>query len=81
MFHPISFPQPGSYSDLKKRVAQSMRSAQVDDQVFETVKNLFETTLKSEQIVLSRPERDRLLRHVLQAVLTDMLTKLNRDLQ
>ena len=77
MFNPISFPQPGSYSDLKKRVSQNMQSAKVDDRVFETVQNLFDKTLKSEQVVLSRPEKDRLLRQILKSVLTDMLTKLN----
>ena len=77
MFNPISFPQPGSFFELKKRVSQSMQSAKVDDRVFEIVQNLFDKTLKSEQIVLSRPEKDRLLRQILKSVLTDMLTKLN----
>jgi len=79
MSNPISFPQPGSYSDLKKRVSQNMQSAKVDDRVFETVQNLFDKTLKSEMIVLSRPEKDRLLRQILKSVLTDMLTKLDGD--
>jgi len=70
-------PQPDAYSDLKKRVNQNMQSAQVNDQIFETVQNLFEKTLNSENIVLSRSEKDYLLRQILKSVLTDMLTKIN----
>jgi hypothetical protein len=76
MFNPPDF---GSYIDLKKRLIQRMKAAKVDDQIFEAVQKLFENTLNSEKIVLSRPERERLLRQIVKSVLTDMLTKLDGD--
>lgn len=77
MFNSVSSPQPGSYFDLRQRVARSLQSAQVDDRIFEAVQRLFEQTLDSGKIVLSRPERNRLLRDVMKSVLTDMLAKMN----
>jgi len=66
----------GSYMDLRKRVIQRMHTARVDDQIFETVQGMFEKTMNLERLVLSRPERDRLLKEVMKSLLTDMLTKL-----
>jgi len=77
MFNSVSSPQPGSYFDLQQQVARSLQSARVDDQIFEAVQRLFEQTLDSRKIVLSRPERNRLLRDVMKSVLTDMLAKMN----
>ncbi len=78
MFNPSdSFPS-GTYFHLRKRVIQRLRSAKVDDRIFEAVQDVYEQTLNSENIVLSRVERDRLLRQVMQVVLSDMLTKLDR---
>ena len=69
---------PDSF-DPKKRVIQSMQSAKVNDQIFETAQKLFEKALASENIVLSRPEKDRLLSEILKSVLTDMLKKLDNN--
>jgi len=66
----------GPYMDLRKRVLQSMHIARVDDQIFETVHGMFEKTMNMERLVLSRPERDRLLKEVMKSLLTDMLAKL-----
>jgi hypothetical protein len=77
MFGPLGFPQSGSYFDLKKRVTQRMQSAKVNDEIFKAAANIFEQTLNSENIVLSRSEKNRLLSQILKSVLTDMLTKLD----
>jgi hypothetical protein len=77
MFNSVSSPQPGSYFDLQQRVTHSLQSAKVDDQIFEAVQRLFEETLSSGKIVLSRPERNRLLRDVMKLVLGDMLEKMS----
>jgi hypothetical protein len=79
MFGPLGFPQSGSYFDLKKRIVQHMQSAKIDDEIFKAAAKIFEQTLDSENIVLSRLEKQRLLRQVLKSVLTDMLTKLDGD--
>ncbi len=72
-----SYPQGGSYSDLKKRVLRHVQAARVNDQVFEAVQKAYEEVLASEHIVLSRPERKRLLSQILKSVLEDMLKKLD----
>lgn len=71
--------QSGSipYFQLKKRTIENVQAAKANDQVFETVQKLFEQSLNAQNIVLSRPEKDRLLHAVLKSVLTDMLTKLD----
>ncbi len=77
---PDSFgPQPGSYFDLKKRVIQKVQSSKVNDLVFVAVQKVFEKALNEENIVLSRPEKNHILREVLKSVLTDMLKRLDTD--
>jgi hypothetical protein len=79
MFGPLGFPPSGSYFDLKKRITQQMQSAKINDEIFMIAAKIFEQTLNSENVVLSRSEKDRLLRQILKSVLTDMLTKLDGD--
>jgi len=68
----------GSSSDsLKKRIIQRMKSAKIDDEIFKVTADVFEQVLNAEGVVLSRPEKQRLLSQVLKSVLTDMLTKLD----
>jgi hypothetical protein len=66
-----------SYMDLKKRMFQRLQSAKVNDQIFEAVQKAYEGALISEQIVLSRLEKKRLLSQILKMVLEDMLKKLD----
>jgi hypothetical protein len=47
--------------------------------IFVAIQNLFEKALNEENIVLSRLEKNRMLREVLKSVLTDMLKKLDND--
>jgi hypothetical protein len=79
MFGPLSFPQSSSYFDLKKRILQRMQSAKIEDEIFNAVAKIFEQALAAENIVLSRPEKARLLRQMLKPVLTDMVAKLDDD--
>jgi len=67
----------GSYIDLKKRMLQRIQSVNVDDRIFEVVQVGYEDALKSEKIVLSRPERKRMLSQILKEVLEDMIKKLD----
>ena len=67
---------PNSYLNLKERILLQVRSAGVNDRIFEVVTKAFEEALEKENVMLSRPERKRLLAQVLQQVLNDMLKKL-----
>ena len=77
MFNSTDSFHSGTYFDLRKRVIQRLQLAKVDDLIFEAMKAVYEKALMSENIVLSRPERDRLLHEVLKAELVDMLAKLD----
>src|SRR5512135_3276662 len=68
---PITSPQAGSYFDLKTRV-QNKLLAELDpstdvtrtEEVRRTIQELFEQILSEENIVLSRPERQRLFEQI-----------------
>lgn len=77
MFGPLGFSQSGSYFDLKKQITRRMQSAKIEDEIFKAAATLFEQALDSENVVLARSERQRLLQQILKSVLTDMLTKLD----
>jgi hypothetical protein len=77
MLNPFGSQQyPGSYVNLQKRMLQRVQSAKIDDQIFEVVKRAYEVALNEEGIILSRPERKRLLSQLLKLVLGDMMKKL-----
>jgi hypothetical protein len=68
---------PGSYVNLQERMLQRIQAAKTDDQIFEVVKRAYEVALNEEGILLSRPERKRLLSQLLKLVLEDMIRKLD----
>ena len=72
-----SQPDSGSYIDLKKRMLERIQSFKVNDQIFEVIQVAYEDALKQEQIVLSSPERKRMLSQILKSVLEDMIRKLD----
>ena len=67
----------GSYVDLKKRMLQRVQSSKVNDKIFEVVQGAYEEALRAENIVLSGPERKRMLSQILKLVLDDMVQKLD----
>ena len=70
-------PESNSYISLKERILQQVRSAGVSDRIFKVVQNAYEEALAQDNIILSRPEKKRLLAQVLKEVLDDMLKKLD----
>ncbi|NOT06250.1 MAG: hypothetical protein HOP27_16785 [Anaerolineales bacterium] len=78
MFNPPnSYPNSGSYFDLLKRITQLVQKKKVDQQILQIVQQAFEKELSSENVVLSRPEKTRLLQQVTRAVLTEAITKIS----
>jgi hypothetical protein len=77
MFNPFA-PQsnPGSYVELRNRMVRNVQLLRVEDKIFEAVKNTCEYALITENLVLSRAERDRLLSETMKRVLEDMVKKL-----
>ena len=70
-------PDPGSYMDLKKRMLQRIQSFKVGDQIIEVLQVAYEDALKEEHVILSSPERKRMLSQISRAVLEEMLRKLD----
>lgn len=66
-----------SYENLKQRMLALVRTGQVYDQIFQVVQKAYEEALNAENVVLSRPERQRLFAHILRAMLEDMIKKLD----
>jgi hypothetical protein len=65
------------YIDLRRHILQRLRSANINDQVFVVVRMAFAKALEVDDIVLSRPEKERLLADVLKSVLAEMNKKLD----
>ena len=77
MFNPPnSLPEFGSYHDLQKRTTQRMMDAGLDEEFLRRFQAKYEEELAQRNIYLSRPERNRLYKQVLKAILNDMLAKL-----
>lgn len=72
-------PNEFSYHNVQTRVLQNVRTARVNDHIFQIIQNAFEDALKKENIVLIRIEKKRLLALIMKQVLTDMITKLHQS--
>jgi hypothetical protein len=70
-------PRWSAYTELKKRMLEHVQEAKVSDQIFQVVQRAYEDALNSQNILLSRPERERLLSQILKSVLEDMIKKLD----
>ncbi len=72
-----SYQYSGSYDDLLKLMTQHAQQNEVDNQIFEILKQFFEKELGKENRAFSRPERIRLFQQVTKAILTDVLGKID----
>ena len=76
-FGPQQDPGLYSYVNLQSRMLKNVQAARVDDQIFRAVQKAFEDALKHEVVVLSSPEKKRMLAQIMKQVLTDMLSRLD----
>jgi hypothetical protein len=65
---------PGSYHNLEARMYKKV-SANVKEQIREIMMKAYENALYEENVVLSRPERNRLFAQILRQILEDILKK------
>ena len=65
---------PGSYRNLQERIYKKV-SGKVNDQILGILQKAYENALYEENVVLSRPERKRLLSQIVKMVMEDMLKK------
>ena len=76
-FGPEQDPSLYSYVNLQKRMLKNVQAARVNDQIFNVIQKTFEDALRHENMVLSGPEKKRMLVQIMKQVLTDMLSKLD----
>jgi hypothetical protein len=69
---------PGSYHNLKERMYKKV-SAQVNEPMLDMMLKAYEKALYEENVVLSRPERKRLLSQIIKMVMEDMVKKTDGD--
>lgn len=69
---------PGSYHNLKERIYKKV-SADVEEQIRQIMVKAYEDALYEVNVVLSRPERNRLLFQITQMVMEDILKKFGRS--
>jgi len=76
-FGPQQDPGLYDYVNLQKRMLKSVQDARVNDQIFSIVQKTFEKALLGQNILLSAPEKQRMLAQIMKQVLSDMLSKLD----
>jgi hypothetical protein len=67
---------PGSYDNLKERMYKKVFT-NVNGQILEIMVKAYENALDEENVVLSRPERKRLLSQIVKMVMEDLLKKVD----
>jgi hypothetical protein len=70
-------PYPSSYLNLKERMTRHVKSAKVEDQIFQILQKAYEDALHQENVMLSRPERQRMFAQIMKQVLEDMIKKID----
>jgi hypothetical protein len=68
----VSLPDSGSYVNLRARILQRLRSTKIEDQIREMIHMAFDEALSAENVVLSQPEKKRLLSQTLKSILEDV---------
>lgn len=63
---------PGSYFNLKERIFKKVKSTDVNDQIQRLLQKAYEDALIQENVVLSRPERNRLFSQIVKMVFDDL---------
>ncbi|MCC6499211.1 MAG: hypothetical protein IT313_02975 [Anaerolineales bacterium] len=68
---------PGSYHNLKERMYKKV-SANVNEQIVSLIVKAYEKALNEENIVLTRPERNRLLSQIVKMVTDDIIKRFDK---
>ncbi len=76
-FGPQQDPGLYAYVNLQKRMLKNIQEARVNDQIFSVVQKAFEKALIGENILLSAPEKQRMLAQIMKQVLSDMLSRMD----
>ncbi len=62
-----------SFSEIKSRIKRQMQNEKINDYILGLIKSAYERAFDAQQVVLSKQEREILLKQVTNDILTDML--------
>jgi hypothetical protein len=65
-----------SFSELKSRIERQMRAEKINDYIVGLIKSAYERAFEAQNVVLSKLEKEILLKHIAKDILTDMLEQL-----
>ena len=78
MLNPDNLTNIDSYLGLRGRMLQHLQSGNITDHIFEVVRAACDAALAPDNLVLSQPEKRRLLADVLKSILTEMNRQLDQ---
>jgi hypothetical protein len=67
-----------SYEELLAQMRKQVRDQKLSEQILTTLRSAFETALQAQNIVIARPERERLAQTILQEVLNVVMEKVKK---
>lgn len=71
MLNPFGSSNTGSFFDFRGRLLKKMKSSEVEKKIAEILQNAYQESLKSESVVLSKAEYQRLLTDISIQLLND----------
>ncbi|RJP53754.1 MAG: hypothetical protein C4557_04260 [Anaerolineaceae bacterium] len=69
----------GSYMGLKRRILGKIKSSGITERISALVQETYDDALKSENIVLSKAEKNHLMADVLDRLLDDVSSRMKTD--
>ncbi len=79
MLNPFAPNDSGSYAGLKRRVLGKIKSSGITERISALVQETYDEALKSENIVLSKVEKNHLMADVLDRLLDDVSSQMKTD--
>ncbi len=73
-----SFPAGSSYEELLIQIRKQIRDQNLNEQILTLLRDALEEALKAQNVVLSRPEIERLSQMITKEVLSKVIEQVNK---
>jgi len=67
-----------SYEELLVKIRTRVRDQKLSEEILTLLRNAPEAALKAENVVLSRPERERIAQMIMKEVLSEVVEQVNK---
>ncbi len=67
-----------SYEELLVKIRTRVRDQKLSEEILTLLRNAPEAALKAENVVLSRPERERIAQMIMKEVLSEVIEQVNK---